>query len=348
MPSSLDDRYRICVREKNRDLRNSLKGIIDPPEIPEIATAPLEKGYRSRAKFKIFRQGERLEIMATDPLKGSREAEKTLWILPPWGRNVVRVVADLLRSNSRSVSVDGFELQLAHGRRHTHLTFSVPRRTAVFPEFLAEGLLRTIPSLRGIAVPSQGLVWREEFLKHRLLGRDLVSHHRAFFQSHLHLTPFLVEEVRNVCSRSGSERCFDLYCGSGLFSFLAAEQMKEVFGTDDDPWAIQGARINAKNMNRSPECFFCLPAERFVLEDKIGKGDCLIIDPPRQGCPTAVIKSVAGAKPEKICLVSCSLETHIRDLKQWLFYGYRAKTFKALDAFPFTRFLETVTELERI
>jgi tRNA/tmRNA/rRNA uracil-C5-methylase (TrmA/RlmC/RlmD family) len=45
--------------------------------------------------------------------------------------------------------------------------------------------------------------------------------------------------------------------------------------------------------------------------------------------------------------VSCYARTLIRDLKIWTSCGYELRELAALDMFPFTDFLETVSRLEK-
>jgi tRNA/tmRNA/rRNA uracil-C5-methylase (TrmA/RlmC/RlmD family) len=43
--------------------------------------------------------------------------------------------------------------------------------------------------------------------------------------------------------------------------------------------------------------------------------------------------------------VSCSIESHARDLASFVRAGYRPRPFESFDMFPFSPFVESVTEL---
>ena len=75
-----------------------------------------------------------------------------------------------------------------------------------------------------------------------------------------------------------------------------------------------------------------------------------MLDPPRKGCTSEVLKAVADAKPDKIIYVSCNSATLSRDLALLLDMErkLKIKSVTPFDMFPGTRHCEVVCVIERV
>jgi hypothetical protein len=311
-----------------------------------IAPSPLEPGFRNRAKFKIYCKNGTIRILGTDPIQGEVPAEKSLWILPEWGRECVHSVYEIISDRYDVYPVDGFEIQLAHGRKDSHIILSVKKGAPGFYGEFAETLIENVSGLKGVAVPSLKMELGEPFLNHSILDLDILAHYLAFFQSNLHLTGKLIQDVRSSLKMEHFRRIFDLYCGVGLFSLALKDRAAEIFGADSSKWAVKSAVMNGERLDLNQINYKCTSAEKFLNVFPLSRDDIIFLNPPRQGVSPVVITSIASQKPRFVCLVSCFLETHLRDLKLWLDNDYSIRSFAAFDMFPFTDFLETLTVLE--
>jgi tRNA/tmRNA/rRNA uracil-C5-methylase (TrmA/RlmC/RlmD family) len=347
----LKKEYSQHLLEKTNAMQSLLAELGSSCPCQSIIPSPVENGYRNRAKFKIFGRTEHFEIKGTDPLLGEVPFEESLWILPKWGRMIAGRAGDCLGNDPLGCRVDGFELQLSHGRREAHLTLSVKADTAGDFDRLVLMMQEEIVGLVGVAIPSKKIEVGERFLRHRLLGMDILAHYAAFFQSNLYLTPDLVETVCSFFEGSRFRRIDDLYCGVGLFSLFFGNHAREILGVDSSQRAVESARENAKRMGLKHTRFICTSVDSFV-EDQLKKkritgNDLVLLNPPRSGVPSPVIEAVSSIGVETVGLVSCSLETHVRDLCGWQKAGYSLESMTAFDMFPFTDFIETATLLKR-
>lgn len=347
MLMSLRSRYKLSLKDKTTHLENGVAEIASDHLCSGLIPTPVTKGFRSRAKFKIFGTTDRFQIKGTGPLQGEVPYEEALWLMPIWGRKLVIQIVDILSSKQSDFWVDGFEVQLSHGNRHGHVTLSVKRQERQSYEKLAELLLGEISSLEGVSIPSQKQDFGKSYLLHNIAGINFYSHYSAFFQSNLSLTTRLVEDVARKCQNRDFYRILDLYCGIGLFSLFIAEEATTVIGVDINKRAVDSARFNAKYLQRRQASFLCCPVENFVQDARISQNDLIIIDPPRSGCPESLVKIISRLRPQFICSISCNLPTHIRDLKYWMRNGFTVRSIAAFDMFPFTEYLETVAFLER-
>ena len=339
--------YKRHLSQKASEIRNLLGEISGCPTNPEVIPTPITKGFRNRAKYKIFGNPDRFEIKGTDPRQGEVPYKSALWLLPVWGENLVERVIDVVSEKLSRFWVDGFEIQLSHGKRQGHVTLSVKRQDGQSYSELAEMLLDRVPSLEGVSIPSKKQSFGKSFLLHKINKMDFFSEYSAFFQSNLCLTPKLVDDVRSKCRDRDFKRVLDLYCGVGLFALSIAERDTPAVGVDLNKRAIDSARFNAKKMGFLRAHFFCSPVENFIRNSSLGPGDLVIIDPPRTGCPESLIRVVSEQKPDYICSISCYLPTHWRDLVLWSKNGYAVRSLTAYDMFPFTEFLESVAFLTR-
>lgn len=314
---------------------------------PPIVPSPVESGYRNRAKFKIFGKGKQAITKGTDPVRGEVPYEESLWILPEWGRDIVRAVDSYLRGNSLGEGIDGFEVKLTHGRTEAYITLSVKRDSVGEENELAQGLLEKIDGLAGLVIPSKKKEYGDRFLHHHILDEDIFAHPSAFFQSNIFLTPVLIDHVRSLCAGDLFSRLYDLYCGTGLFSVFLRGNAEELLGVDTSRKAIESAWKNSGNIGLVKAQFICARMENYFVNLDIGSADLLLFNPPRSGVPSALIEAAAAKGTETVCIISCSLETHVQDLRCWIGGGYQVESIAAFDMFPFTDFLETVTLLKR-
>jgi len=339
--------YKTYLEKKRMQMISLLEGIGCERLCPKITPAPIEKGFRNRAKFQIFHHGNTVRIRGTDPCEGAVPFERALWILPAWARRIARRVAACRQEFGHDFPFDGFELQLTHGRREAHIILSVKR---VFPGLLtayAEDMLLRIPELIGVAIPSQRIELGDVYLDHRFSGKRFFAHYGSFFQSNLALTPRLLEQVAVEANNSDNESIIDLYCGVGLISLYLANKETKILGVESDKKSVDCASKNAARLGFESASFIHSRVENFVKSALFLPNSLVIINPPRAGCDLSVITAIARQSPNNILCVSCSLETHVRDLALWVGEGYAVASIAAFDMFPFTPFLETVTLLKR-
>ncbi len=341
-------RYRRLLEQKTLLLHEGLERIGCSHLKPRILSSALGEGFRSRAKFKIFTRPGGIRFMAKDPVRGEVTVEDMLWILPRWARVLPLRIRTILNAAFNHFPVDGFELKLSQGLREAHLTLSVKKGECRDYAPLAEELMARVTEVMGVAVPSRRSTFGENFVRHRIRGREFAAHYGAFFQSHPDLTPRLLDEAEKLIGGRKGSGWVDLYCGVGLLSLSLASPESRILGVDSNRKAVESADRNASHLGFVQARFVYARMESYPFQEmEIGPEDVVLINPPRSGCPEAVIRTVADPTPRVVCLVSCFPDTHFRDLEIWQALGYAVENMAALDTFPFTPFLETVTLLAR-
>ena len=145
----------------------------------------------------------------------------------------------------------------------------------------------------------------------------------------------------------------DLYSGIGITSNLAAKTCAKVYAVECVPEAVTDADRTAElNGNTDKIKNICGEAETVLpfLTEKISGGVDILVDPPRKGCGSAVMRAVVAAKPSSVIYISCNHATMCRDIAPLISgeYGteYSIDTVKLFDMFPHTHHSETLVVLK--
>jgi 23S rRNA (uracil1939-C5)-methyltransferase len=178
------------------------------------------------------------------------------------------------------------------------------------------------------------------------VGNEVYQYNaESFFQINPALLPELIEFALSDVS---GETALDLYCGVGLFTLPLARRFEKVVGVEANPIAMRFARRNLDQAG--------LTNARVVTATVAGwvRGnahrdlfDFVLLDPPRAGAESVVIKGVLDLAPKRISYVSCDPATLARDLKKLIGGGYAIDSIAGFDLFPQTHHVETVVLLRR-
>ncbi len=149
---------------------------------------------------------------------------------------------------------------------------------------------------------------------------------------------------------SKSDVVFDLYCGIGTLSLLAACKAKRVLGIEYVNSAAENAKENARINGIDNAEFIAGDAERMLDEGVklAGEPQIVILDPPRKGCDRALVEKLISLAPCKIVYVSCNPSTLARDASLLSKAGYNIKAVKGVDMFPHTTHVECVVLITRV
>lgn len=171
----------------------------------------------------------------------------------------------------------------------------------------------------------------------------------TFFQINPLQTEKLYRTAIDYAGISKDDICFDIYCGIGTISLLAAKKAKKVYGVEIVEQSIINARGNAEKNSISNVEFHAGKAEEIILElyKQNIKADIVILDPPRKGCGKEVIDTIINMAPGRLVYVSCNPSTLARDIKLFEDGGYKLEKTQPLDQFSWSVHCEVVCKLER-
>lgn len=166
----------------------------------------------------------------------------------------------------------------------------------------------------------------------------------TFFQINQEL---LVPLIANAIGDAHGTVAIDLYCGAGLFTVPLAVRFEKVIGVESNPLAAKFALRNLQSAKLSNARIHTAPVGVWLNDQPAESApvDLVLLDPPRAGAETTVIRGILALQPRHISYVSCDPATLARDLKKLLVSGYSLESVTAFDMFPQTHHVETVVHL---
>ncbi|HET8782286.1 MAG TPA: class I SAM-dependent RNA methyltransferase [Pyrinomonadaceae bacterium] len=164
----------------------------------------------------------------------------------------------------------------------------------------------------------------------------------SFFQINPALLPELIDFA---LSDAAGETALDLYCGVGLFTLPLSRRFAKVMGIEGNPVATKFARRNLQHAGLTNARVITGNVSQEIKNAQ--HVDFILLDPPRAGAESVVIKRILDLHPTRISYVSCDPATLARDLKKLIAGGYVVQSIAGFDLFPQTHHVETVVQLTR-
>ena len=209
-----------------------------------------------------------------------------------------------------------------------------------FPEGLKH--LDVVQGENGVSFAPEFAGFHTSELSLTVRGEVYQFNAEAFFQ----INPSLLEPLIDFALGDASgESVLDLYCGVGLFTLPLARRFKNVVGVEANSAAVRFARRNLQNAELANARVITATVTDWFRTGPVGPVDFVLLDPPRAGAESVVIKGIVDLRPGAISYVSCDPATLARDLKKLIARGYAIDSIAAFDLFPQTHHVETVVRL---
>jgi len=231
-----------------------------------------------------------------------------------------------------------------------------------FDQNVLNDLVRTFPQVisiyQNISRSPKAVLLGKDFrlLKGKPDLEDVIGQFRfkispvSFFQVNITQAEILNEKILEYANLSGEETVIDSYCGTAAISIYAAKQAKKEYGIEVEKSAVRDAKINCELNGISNLKLFTGKAEEWLYKWRRSGEEVhlVIVDPPRRGCSSKVLKGIIKIKPKKIIYVSCNPATLARDLKYLTKDDdYKLKKALPIDMFPQTSHIECIASLEK-
>ena len=340
---------------KKRKALSRLLGVDVPPFIP----SPSESGFRSKVAF-VFGASRDAVVMGhyaagsqriipieECPVHHQRGNRIAFALRDRLAR--ARVAPGLLRHIVIRTTADGREASAMLVVTRNDKSLRTPVKGLLSSPERPDGFFVNIHSKPGPYMVGDETIKIEgrSHVKEMVGGMSFLVSPTAFFQTNVGAAEILVALVVEAVGEP--RRVLDLYCGSGLFSLPLARAGAMVTAIEENRQAIADAEANVR-LNRLPPGRIRFIASR--VEDALARvvkdsWDGVVLDPPRQGCPAAVLAAVFDeVRPARVVYVSCNPEALARELPVILKSGYRISRVQPVDMFPHTEHIETVMTFE--
>ncbi|MBO5210355.1 MAG: 23S rRNA (uracil(1939)-C(5))-methyltransferase RlmD [Clostridia bacterium] len=188
-----------------------------------------------------------------------------------------------------------------------------------------------------------------DYISDTLAGVKVRLSPLSFYQVNTVMANKLYKKAAEYAKPDG-KNIIDLYCGAGTIGLSMAKEAKSVIGVEIIEAAVKDAEFNAKENGINNARFICGDAKtaaEALRKEKI-KPDTVIVDPPRKGCDSVLIRIIANDFcVDSVVYISCDPATLARDIKIFGEEGYNLVEYTPADLFPRTSHCEAVCLLSK-
>jgi len=164
----------------------------------------------------------------------------------------------------------------------------------------------------------------------------------SFFQVHIPIFQKALEDIADYIPENAD--LIDFYSGVGSIGLPLADKCKTLTLVDNNEEAIHYATENIMLNTIDHAQAHCIPAEK--ITDIITAEKTIILDPPRAGLHSDVIKKLLQETPRTIIYLSCNISTQARDIAL-LSKKYSISFSRLYNFFPRTPHIEGLTILKK-
>ena len=224
---------------------------------------------------------------------------------------------------------------------------------------LIEQLIKQFPAIKSVMqnINDQntnaifGKEWRtlygQDYITDQMLGNSFQISGPAFYQVNTEMAEKLYQTAIDFAELREEDVVIDAYSGIGTIGLSVAKHVKEVYGVEVIPEAVENSQKNASLNGITNAHYVCDTAEN-AMKNWLKEGiqpTAILVDPPRKGLTESFIKASAQTGADRIAYISCNVATMARDIKLYQELGYELKKVQPVDLFPQTHHVECVSLL---
>lgn len=354
---------------KQKQVENVMSKIAKMPEVDILPTIPMENpvGYRNKAQIPVRRMDGRLATGFYKKNSHELVEIEDYYIQDPAIDEAIKRVRDILqRCQVRGYNEAKNEGQIRHIiiRRghysHEMMVVLVTRKEKFFKgkeiaSIIHEELPEVVSVIQNINEEKTNVIlgdkekvlYGRSYIEDQLLGKTYRISSKSFYQVNTEQTEKLYQTAIEFAALQKEDTVIDAYSGIGTIGLSLADKVKEVYGMELVPEAIEDAQFNALT-NKIENAHYEVGKAETVMkkwQDKGVKPSVIVVDPPRKGLDARFIASAIDMAPAKLVYISCNPATFARDAKLFAESGYEVKKVQPVDLFPQTHHVELVALL---
>jgi 23S rRNA (uracil1939-C5)-methyltransferase len=349
--------YPTQVSEKQACLVETLQriGKVTQPSVNTPVGSQQTFQYRSWIRFKVSNwQGQLTLGFFQEKTHDFIPATECLLIPEPMRLLVQHIEKQFQSLDSSPSYVE--ELEVRHSILLDEYLIILKGKEEQVPSSKFLKIMATLPSVVGVIYSSRassvqphrgGLrkVEGRDYLYELFHGIQIRISDRSFMQGNWPVFEHIGQTILTWANVLPKQRILELYAGTGSVGLLLARSGAHVTFVEANPIALRDAR-RAASANHIGRCRFRpSKAESFLEETDVGEYDVVVIDPPRKGLTSPVLKDLLRLKVPRLFYLSCDAPSLARDSGQLVRGGYHLDRMQAFDMFPQTAHLEVLVEL---
>jgi len=160
-----------------------------------------------------------------------------------------------------------------------------------------------------------------------------------FVQGQMHGNRAMIKQI--LAWSEGAKHVVDLFSGVGNLSLPLAASGMDVVGAEVNQASVRVANANAKRLKVSASYQQADLFAKFDVGPFVG-ADVLLVDPPRKGAKK-ICSLMNYLLPKKVILVHCDVISAGRDAQEMQAQGYHLQALRALDLFPYSGHVESLS-----
>lgn len=357
---------------KRKQVKDSLYKIAGLSDVEVPPTLGMEQplGYRNKAQVPVRRVNGQLETGFFRKNSHDLLQIEDFYIQDPVIDQVILFTRDLLRrfdlkpydEQEKTGLIRNLVVRRGHYSGEIMVILVTTRPKIFRVEQLMERLTEAFPAIKSIMqnINDQpgnaifGKDWRtlygQDYITDQMLGNDFQIAAPAFYQVNTEMAEKLYQTAIDFSELTADDVVLDAYSGIGTIGLSVAKHVKEVYGVEVIPEAVENSRKNAAINGITNASYVCAPAKEAIqnwLKEGV-QADVILVDPPRKGLTESFIKASVSMEPKKITYISCNVATMARDIKLYQELGYVLKKVQPVDLFPQTHHVECVTLMTRV
>jgi len=361
--------YSAQLDFKRKQVKDSLYKIAGLSDVEVLPTLGMEQplGYRNKAQVPVRRVNGQLETGFFRKNSHDLLPIEDFYIQDPVIDQVILFTRDLLRrfdlkpydEQEKTGLIRNLVVRRGHYSGEIMVILVTTRPKIFRVEQLMECLTEAFPAIKSIMqnINDQpgnaifGKDWRtlygQNYITDQMLGNDFQIAAPAFYQVNTEMAEKLYQTAIDFSELTADDVVLDAYSGIGTIGLSVAKHVKQVYGVEVIPEAVENSRKNAAINGITNASYVCASAEEAIqnwLKEGI-QADVILVDPPRKGLTESFIKASVSMEPKKITYISCNVATMARDIKLYQELGYELKKVQPVDLFPQTHHVECVSLL---
>ena len=365
-------KYSEQLKFKTKKVRDSLYKIAGISDIEVAPTLGMEHPlhYRNKAQVPVRRVNGQLETGFFRKNSHDLMPIEDFYIQDPVIDQVVLAVRDLLRrfdlkpydEKEQSGLIRNIVVRRGHYSGEIMVILVTTRPKIFCIDQLIERLVAQFSAIKSVMQninnqPGNAILGKEfrvlygqDYITDRMLENHFQIAAPAFYQVNTEMAEKLYQTAIDFAELNTEDIVVDAYSGLGTIGLSVAKHVKEVYGVEVIPQAVENSKKNAELNGISNAHYICDSAENAIkkwLNQGI-KPSIIMVDPPRKGLTESFIKSSVSMNPKKIVYISCNAATMARDIKLYQELGYKLTKVQPVDLFPMTHHVETVALLSKL
>lgn len=364
--------YPEQLKFKTKQVKDSLYKIAGIRDVEVAETLGMENPvkYRNKAQVPVRRVNGVLETGFFRKNSHDLMPLEDFFIQDPVIDQVVVALRDLLRrfdlkpydEKEQSGLIRNLVVRRGHYSGQIMVILVTTRPKVFRVEQLIEHLIKQFPEIVSVMqnINDQntnaifGKEWKtlygQDYIIDQMLGNDYQIAGPAFYQVNTEMAEKLYQTAIDFAGLKADDVVIDAYSGIGTIGLSVAKHVKEVYGVEVIPEAVENSQKNAALNNITNAHYVCDTAEN-AMRNWLKEGiqpTVILVDPPRKGLTESFIKASSQIGADRIAYISCNVATMARDIKLYQELGYELRKVQPVDLFPQTHHVETVALLSKL